>query len=169
MYSDKIQQNQEEERQFAANLHRLLEGDKKLASSPLVIGRTPNVFAICSGVSGFEINTETDIVISKKTIDKIMRPEQRDENGRRTKLSGHFLSEEQIIQAIHELKNPVMVLKGSRGTSLVAITELKDDKGQEIIVPVEFNKVGALGEINNVTSIYGREEFANYIKATPHN
>lgn len=164
MYSDKIQQNQEEERQFAANLHRLLEGDKKLASSPLVIGRTPNVFAICSGVSGFEINTETDIVISKKTIDKIMRPEQRDENGRRTKLSGHFLSEEQIIQAIHELKNPVMVLKGSRGTSLVAITELKDDKGQEIIVPVEFNKVGALGEINNVTSIYGREEFANYIK-----
>jgi len=167
--AEKIRQNEREEIALSDNLHKLLSGDKKLTSRPLVIGKTPNALVICSKLAGIKISCELDLVISKKIIDKAMRPEQRDENNRRTSKSGHFLNELQIGEALRNIKSPVMILKGSRNDSLVAVTELKDDKGQEIIVPIEFNKIGAVGEINNVTSIYGRENFADYIKENVKN
>lgn len=159
-YKEKIEQNTQEKLQFEKNLHSLLNGDKKLASKPLVIGKTPNIFAVCDK----NINADNDLVITKKVIDKCMRPEMRDENGKRLKNSGHYLSEEQLSKALDSIKEPVMVLKGSLDNTFVAVTDLSDDKGKEIIVSIEINQLRAFGEVNKVSSAYGREDFPQYIK-----
>lgn len=86
-YKEKIEQNTQEKLQFEKNLHSLLNGDKKLASRPLFVSKTANVLAIC-GADG-----NLPLTITKKVIDKVLRPEIRDENGRLTGKTGHDLSE----------------------------------------------------------------------------
>lgn len=155
----KIQQNEQESIVFRQNLHKLLGGDKTLASRPLIIGETPNVLAICGADSNLPLT------ITKKVIDKCMRPEIRDESGKRLKNSGHFLKEDQIVAALTYIREAVMVLKGSRDNTFVAVTDQKDEKGQEIIIAVETNENVSFKKVNMVASLYGRENFPQYIKA----
>ena len=165
---EKIKQNEQEEKTFAKNLHKLLHSEKrimrKLASRPLVIGKTPYIFAACDK----NVNANNDLTITKGVIDKCMRPEMRDENGKRLKKSGHYLKEEQLIEVLKSLKAPVMVLKGSIDNTFVAITEFKDDKDKEIIVPIEINKVGDVDVINSVSTAYGKDDFSIYIRDNIH-
>ncbi len=154
----KIEQNEKEMKRFEADLKKLISGDKKLASSPLLVGKTPASLAIC-GADG-----TLDMTITKKVIDKIMSPEIRDSSGQRLKKSGHFLSESQLVNALENLKNPVMVLKGSQDNSLVAITDIQDDKGQQILVSISLSDNGSVDDVNRITSAYGREGFADYMK-----
>ena len=93
-----------------------------------------------------------------------MRPEMRDENGKRLKNSGHYLKENQLIEVLKSLKAPVMVLKGSLDNTFVAITDFKDDKDKEIIIAVEINKSIAFDKENIVTSAYGKDDFPIYIR-----
>ena len=144
----KIEQNEKEMKRFEADLKKLISGDKKLASSPLLVGKTPASLAIC-GADG-----TLDMTITKKVIDKIMSPEIRDSSGQRLKKSGHFLSESQLVNALENLKNPVMVLKGSKDNSLVAITDIQDDKGQQILVSVNLSDSGSVDDVNKITSAY---------------
>ena len=154
----KIEQNEKEMKHFEADLKKLISGDKKLASSPLLVGKTPASLAI------FGADGTLNITITKKVIDKIMSPEIRDSNGQRTKKSGHFLSESQLVNALENLKNPVMVLKGSQDNSLVAITDIQDDKGQQILVSISLSDNGSVDDVNRITSAYGREGFSDYMK-----
>lgn len=160
---NKKAKNKAEQLEFVTNLNKLLLGDKKLASSPLLIGSLPNILLLCCKSIGLDVKKNSKLYINKKTIEKIMRPEKRDKNGQREKKSGHFLKTEHIIAAINELKYPSLVLIGSQKETLVAITNIKDEKEQYIIVTVALNKTGATGTINSVTSIYGRENFKQYI------
>lgn len=153
----RIEQNEKEIKRFEADLKKLISGDKKLASSPLLVGKTPASLAIC-GADG-----TLDMTITKKVIDKIMSPEIRDSNGQRAKKSGHFLSESQLVNALENLKNPVMVLKGSQDNSLVAITDIQDDKGQQILVSISLSDSGSVDDVNRITSAYGKTEFASYL------
>lgn len=161
---EKIKQNEQEEKEFAENLHELLHSEKrimrKLASRPLIIGKTPYIFTVCDK----NVNANNNLVINKGVIDKCMRPEMRDENGKRLKKSGHYLKEEQLIEVLKSLKAPVMVLKGSLDNTFVAITDFKDDKDKEIIIAVEINKSIAFDKENIVTSAYGKDDFPIYIR-----
>lgn len=143
---------------FAEQVERVLAGDKKLARKPLTIGKTPNSLVICGA------DKDLDIQITKSVIDKALRPEVRDETGKITGKTGHGLTVEQLLNAINNINNPVMVLKGSKENSLVAVTEFKDNNDRQIIVTVEMNKTGSCGEVNNITSTYGRDSFAEYIE-----
>lgn len=154
----KIEQNEKEKKRFEADFKKLISGDKKIASSPLLVGKTPASLAIC-GADG-----TLDMTITKKVIDKIMSPEIRDSEGQRTKKSGHFLSEDQLVHALENLRNPIMVLKGSKDNSLVAITDIQDDKGQQVLVSISLSDSGSVDDVNRITSAYGREGFADYMK-----
>ncbi len=157
MSADKIRQNQKEEKAFEESFSKLLSGDKATASKPLVVGKTPYSLAICGADSSL------DLQIKKSVIDKCLRPEVRDEEGKLVGKTGHGLSEEQVKAAISNIKNPAMILQGSRDDSLVIVTDFKDDKDREIIAAVELSASTRYGEINNITTLYGREEFAEYI------
>lgn len=157
-FAEKINQNKQEEQAFKSNLHKLISGDKQLASRPLVIGKTPYALAICGA------NENLDITIKKSVIDKCLRPEVRDDDGKLIGKTGHGLSEELLSNALLNIKNPVFVLNGSRDGTLVAITDLTDSKNREILVAIELNKRDSFGEVNNITSAYGRENFREYLE-----
>ena len=154
----RLHENEQEEKNFKDNLHRLLNGNRQLASRPLVIGKTPYALSICGA------NGELPLMITKKVIDKCMRPEIRDSNGKRLKNSGHFLEENQLAAALASIKEPVMVLKGSLDNTFVAITDLKDNQDKEIIIAVEIDKIGDVGKINSISSVYGKINFSTYIQ-----
>ena len=154
--AEKIKQNQIEHKQFKNNLHRLIEGDRTLTSSPLQIGKTPNALVICGAKEGL------DLTIKKSVIDKSMRPELRDENGKFFGKNGHGLNEEQLVRAIGDIKTPVMIFDGSRPNTLIVVTEHKDFQNREIVVAVELNQRENFCEVNRINSVYGRNNFADY-------
>jgi hypothetical protein len=92
-----------------------------------------------------------------------MNPEVYNDDGKRAKNSGHNLSKDELASAILSIRNPVMVLKGSRENTLVTVSELKDNKNREIMISVATTKNYQI-EINSITSVYRRTEFAGYIK-----
>ena len=58
----KIEENQREEKEFRKALSKLLSGDSKVASKPLLIGVTPNAIDCCIEKKGL------NLVITKKLL-----------------------------------------------------------------------------------------------------
>ena len=156
-FADKIRQNKQEHSLFAANLHNVVKNNVRI-NKPLTIGVTPNSLVICKADPSLEFT------ISKTVIDKCLKPEIRDENGRLAGKTGHGLSEEQLLNALDNVKNPTMILQGNKPNSLVVITDFTDNSDRQILVSIMLNKMGSSAEINDVTSAYGRKDFANYIE-----
>ena len=67
---------------------------------------------------------------------------------------------EQIPQ---ELRNPVMIFKGSQENSLVAITELKDNQNRGVMIAVSLCEKDGFSEVNRISSVYGRNNMTNYL------
>lgn len=75
----------------------------------------------------------------------------------------HGLSSEIIKQIPEALTRPLNVIEsGSRTDSIVAITELADDEGNLVVVPIRVNGKSNVNEIeidsNVLTSIYGKDK-----------
>ena len=155
--SDKQKQNSVEHTEFINEFHALLSGDQAVASRPLVVGATPNVMTICGA------NGKLNLTITKSVIDKAMRPEIRDENGRLTGKTGHGLTEQQILDALQNIRNPIMVLQGGHENSLLIITEIQDDQGRNIMIPVDLSKDSATCEVNAIRSTYGRDNLQSFL------
>lgn len=113
--------------------------------------KTPNVLALG------EANLELDMVINPSTILKCMsKPQQR--------YHGHDLDKDIFKYLIYELRNPVMLLRGSQEGTLVAVTDLIDRQGRPIIVSIALNRKNAHHLVNQITSAYGRNDFDRYLR-----
>ena len=152
---DKIKQNFQEESNFEQEFEKML--NRGGTDKPLLVGKTPNSLAICGA------NDKEDLVISKRAIDKCMRPELRDESGRLVGKTGHGLSKEELLLALKQIKSPAMVLAGSVDNSLVAVTDLTNIKGGQIIVAIHIGEGSTFSAVNKITSLYGKENFMNYL------
>lgn len=112
------------------------------------LGKTPRVFEILGAKSA-------PVVMNAGKVRVVVAPE---ENG------GHALTPEQLKQVIGQIYDPVLVLKSdeaSTGASpgvkgLVAVTELFDAKGRNIIAAVHLDEKHGRFEVNRVASVYGR-------------
>lgn len=149
--SEKIQENILQDKKFADTLDKFLKSSEK-STDFLHVGNTSNALAI-SGA-----NQELEVVISPKTIVKCMSEAEEHYHG-------HGLSQAIMEQLPRELRNPVMVFKGSEENSLVAITELKDKELREIMVAVSLSEKSKRHEVNRISSAYGRNNMTNYLKA----
>lgn len=147
--SAKIKQNQEEDIRFSNSIDKYLS-NPDTETQPLVVGTTSNALAI-SGA-----NPNLDVVINPRTIRKCMS--EPDEH-----FHGHALSKELIKQIPSQLRNPVMVFKGSTEKSLVVITELKDKKNKGVIVALSLASRQGFSEVNRISSAYGKNNLANYL------
>ena len=142
---------------FSEELRKLLEGDESLASKPLIVGRPSVILSRC----GADINQ--DITITKKVIDKALRPENRDECGRMIGNTGHGLTEKLIVQSLTELDSPVMIFKGRKEDSILIITNIEDYKHRNIVVAIEFNREEGFNRVNSIRSVYGRDNIDYFI------
>jgi len=143
--------------EFRTELKKMIEGDKTLASRPLVVGKPSRILSECGA------NAEQNITITKKVIDKAMRPEIRDEEGRMVGNTGHGLTEELIIQSIMELESPAMIFKGNNKESLLVITSVEDQKGRNVVVAIEFDRQEGFSKVNSVRSLYGRDNLSFFV------
>ena len=148
--SEKIQQNIQEDKAFAQNLDNFLKPGNK-NSNFLHVGSTSNALAI-SGA-----NQSLNVVIAPKTISKCMTDSTN-------KYHGHGLSQEIMEQLPPELRNPIMVFKGSADNSLVAITSLKDKEQHEIMVAISLNEISRHHEVNRISSVYGKDKMNKYLR-----
>lgn len=147
-YLEKIEQNKKENIEFAEKLSSLLNNDDPY--SAITIGKTPySLIAVGA-------NSDLDLLIRPDTIRKCMREATADEHG-------HLLTEEMLQALPDELRNPILILKGSHEGSVVAVTELKDNENKEVIVSVEFNSGQDFGVVNRITSAYGKDNFQKYL------
>ena len=146
--SEKIQQNLKQDESFANELDLFLGSDKK--SDFLHIGDTSNALAL-SGA-----NQDLQVVIAPRTIVKCMS--EADEH-----YHGHGLDADTMKQLPAELRNPVMILKGNKENSLVAITQLQDKENRPIMVAVSLSEKKGFHEVNRIASAYGRNNMGNYL------
>ena len=146
--SEKIQQNLKQDESFANELDSFLGSDKK--SDFLHIGDTSNALAL-SGA-----NQDLQVVIAPRTIVKCMS--EADEH-----YHGHGLDADTMKQLPAELRNPVMILKGNKENSLVAITQLQDKENRPIMVAVSLSEKKGFHEVNRIASAYGRNNMGNYL------
>ena len=140
-----------------------IHGDRKTTGKPLSLGKTPRVLGLVGA------DEELELVISKKTIEKCMRPEIRDEDGKLSAKTGHALSMGQLISSIEEITCPDLIIKGTRENSLVAVLNSSDDKGRKMIAAIHLDKRTRRSEINEIASIYGRDKFEMFLQKRAEN
>lgn len=155
---DKMNQNRAEEKQFAKNLRKLLTGDKKIERSLIRIGKTPNIVVACSCYG------ELDLYISVSTLRKCMRAEARGENHQRLKHSRHNLSEQQINNVVWAIKRPLLMCRGTQKNTFGLMTDIRDNKGNNIFVFVSLNQDKEFNKVNVISSAYGKENMLEFLK-----
>lgn len=148
--ADIIRQNRIEDQMFAINLDRFLENGTR-SSEYIYVCRTSNALAI----SGADQNL--DVVIAPRTIAKCMADPE-------VKYHGHGLTRDILQRIPEELRNPIMVFKGSKDSSLVVITRLQDNKSRGVMVAVSLSETGRRNEVNRISSVYGKDNINNYIR-----
>lgn len=74
----------------------------------------------------------------------------------------HSISLDEIAKLPYELDDPVLLFKGSVNNSFVALTEMIDKEGNDVIVAVHINKKHKRTVINKIASIYSKsDDFGN--------
>lgn len=78
----------------------------------------------------------------------------------------HGLGKELLVKAIDNMDTPSAVYKKD-ANNFIIITELTDNIGNTIIVPVRINGKGAYNNVyideNHITSVYGKKNLQNYL------
>ncbi len=78
----------------------------------------------------------------------------------------HGLGKELLINAIDNMDSPLEVYKKD-DNNFIIVTELVDNDGNSIIVPVRINGKGTYNNVfideNHITSVYGKKNLQNYL------
>lgn len=81
----------------------------------------------------------------------------------------HSISIDELSKIPSQLNDPILLFKGSVENSFVALTEIKDKIGNDVIVAVHINKKMGRSVINKITSVYsktdnyGNNKIKNYV------
>lgn len=82
----------------------------------------------------------------------------------------HSISLDEIAKLPSQLNEPILLFKGSVPNSFVALTELLDKNGNDVIVAVHINKHHGRSVVNKIASLYsksdnyGNNKIAEYVK-----
>ena len=68
----------------------------------------------------------------------------------------HSISLGEIAKLPSQLNDPIMLFNGSVKNSFVALTELKDKHGNDVIVAVHLNKMASRTVVNKIASLYSK-------------
>lgn len=102
---------------------------------------------------------DLDIIINQSTLRKIMSNDE-------IKYKHPHNLDKNIIKAIpNELNNPIMILQGSEPSSIVLISNLTDQDNKNIIISCKLNSAKSIYEVNEITSVYPKNNISNYIDA----
>lgn len=81
----------------------------------------------------------------------------------------HSIALDEIAKLPSDLNDPVLLFKGSVPNSFVALTELVDKQGHEVIVAIHLNKrhhrlvVNKIASLYSKTDAYGKNHIVDYV------
>lgn len=149
-----FQFNEEDTRKFIRKVDEW-QKDNTNPHKLLVVGKIPPVMKVL-GI------TDKPIEVEQGTLDKMVRNNPLYPNDRQ----GHELSIDDIYAIPSQLADPVMVFKSrTRDDSYVFFTERKDSEGRSILIPLAVNKRLGRIVINEITSMYGRNNEIDFVKS----
>lgn len=148
--SEKIKQNEYEDTTFQKSIDEYLDSSLNPRQT-IIVGRTPNSLVI-SGA-----NSDLNVIINQSTLKKCFATVAT------KRMNAHGLSVDIVKNVPHYLRTPVMIFNGSKINTLVAITDVKDNENREIMIAVALQKQSGRYEVNEITSIYGRNDMAGYL------
>lgn len=134
---------------FSQAIDDFLEG-KINSSDHIFVCPTTEVMKVCGA-------DDLDVMIYQNTIRKILS------NDFIKFEHPHNLSPEDLKQLPTQLQNPIMVFKGSHQGSIVLVTDLFNNNSEQIIISCELDSGSEWNKINRITSMYGKENIANYL------
>lgn len=103
---------------------------------------------------GFKLNQP--LVINMKKLSSITAEPKGTVNGK----NQHGIKIETLKQLGESLKNPLNIIRNMKyNNRYVVVTELTDQYGDIIIVPLEINSNGNIEKISKINSIYGKENY----------
>ena len=151
--SEKIRQNQEEDRAFAEQLDSFLQ-EKMPAYERFHLGDTPNILKIIGSQA-------SELVVNQNEIKNAMADKSE---GLRSHSEGHEISVENIMRLTEKIRNPILVLRGNakNPNSVVLLTELQDKQGHKVIAPISLNREN--GHVDRIASLYGKENIEHYLQ-----
>ena len=121
----------------------------------VTVGKIPPVMKILN-------IDDNPIEIQYSTLNKIVRDNPLYPNDEQ----GHKLSIDDIYAIPSQLADPVMVFKSrTRSDSFVFFTERKDRENRSILIPLAVNKKKGRIIINEITSMYGRNNEIDFVKS----
>lgn len=130
------------------------EKDNSNPDKLIIVGHIPPVMKL--------LNINDNLIeVKQGTLNKIIR----DTPVYPTDSQGHHLSKEIILSIPKELADPVMIFKSrTRDDSFVFFTEQKDENNRTILIPLAVNKHLGRIVINEITSMYGRNNEIEFVK-----
>ena len=130
------------------------EKNKKNPRQLIVVGKIPPVMKAL-GISDKPIQVENSVIA------KILRPQPIFPHDKQ----GHNLTMDDVRAIPKLLADPVMVFTSrTREDSYVFFTERKDSENRSIIIPIAVNKRKGRIIINEITSMYGKDNETAFIR-----
>lgn len=145
----KIRENKLEDEKFTYMIDTFLKMELATDGS-IRIGKTPLSLLLAGADQG------CDLYIAPGTIWKCVA-----NYGKR--YHAHSLDVNIVKSILSELRNPIMILKGSHKNSLVAVTNNKDNLDRTVITSIDLNVPEKRFLVNKITSAHGRRSFKHYI------
>lgn len=83
-----------------------------------------------------------------------------------SKITGmkHSIALDELAKLPDQIANPIMLFKGSVPDSFTVITEITDKSGNDVLAAIHLNKKQGRLYVNNVASVYGKENMINYVQ-----
>jgi len=140
-----VQNIQQAKNNFIRQVENFSKGNLK-SSEIISYGMTPAVYKEAINAPSLPM------LLTQKTLDKAFNK--------------HDFSIDEIINTFDQVQNPNIILKSaSHKGDFVILTDMINKRGQEVIIPLSLYKEGNQFKANALKSIYGRSNFANWIKS----
>ncbi len=149
----KIQRNTEDDQRFINEVDEYLRGN-------FPTYRTINV---CKDANIMKLlNSKSCKIILKQSVLKNALASKNEGHSQHSR--GHELGVDIIKELSKQLRNPVLILKGTknRDNTVIFVTECKDKNNNPVIVPIELDRRN--GRVNKVSSMYGRTNMAAFLE-----
>lgn len=146
-----IEQSVSTTNNFAKTIDDFMNG-RLNPTDQIFVCNTPDVMKICGA-------NDLDVIIYQNTIKKILSNDFSEFE------HPHNLPPEKLKQLPIQLQKPIMVFKGSHQGSIVLVTDLFNNNFEQIIISCELNSTNKRHEVNRITSMYGKENIANYLNS----
>lgn len=137
---------------FSLQIDKFAKGNMKVYEV-ISLGATPNILHLLGAES-------KELTMKQSVLRNSILPESDHTKGHS---SGHEIPLEILKKLPEALRSPILIVNGQHPKTLIAITDLKNNQGKYIIVPIALDLRSVDSTANKITSVYGKNNILSYL------